>query len=348
MTVHEQIVATVRSRIRAGAWAAGERLPTVRELQAEFAVSLLTIHRCLRTLAGLGFIITRGRHGTVVVDHPPHLCRFGLVLPALPESGFYTNLRWQALATAARTFTDPLQTVEVFHAIDQHRELAEHRRLRQALDDQRLAGLIVPQLLPTNTWFDPTAGSLPTILPHPTKAAHHGNIGLAQVTFLERALDLVRQRGLTSVAVLLNSGAWQWGAVEQTLAACAARGLTCHRRWLQGVPDHVPGWSTHVIEALFTAHPRMTLPAALIIADDHLVPATIAALAALGQTPLVIALANFPLPLNQPNHRAGTILLGWDHHDYLRVAISRIAAHLTTGHALGDQHLPLKSHGDRS
>ncbi len=346
MAVQEQIVAALRSRIRAGAWAAGKRLPTVRELQAEFAVSLLTIHRCLRTLAGLGFIITRGRHGTVVVDHPPHRCRFGLVLPALPDSGSYANLRWQALATAARAFTDPLQTVEVFHAVDQHRELAEHRRLRQALDDQRLAGLIVPQPVQTSTWFDPSAGSLPTILSHPTPATHHGHISLAQVTFLERAFDLVRQRGLTTVAVLLNSGAWRWGAVEQTLAACAARGLTCPRRWIQGVPDDLPGWSAHVIETLFATHPQVTPPAALIIADDHLVPAATAALAAMGQTPLVIALANFPLPLNQPSPLPGTILLGWDHHDFLRVAITRISSHLATGAALGDQHLPLKSYGD--
>jgi DNA-binding LacI/PurR family transcriptional regulator len=66
---HSAIADTLRRRIRAGALAAGSRLPSLAKLQAEFKVSQDTAERAYNVLEQEGLIIRRHRSGTFVA--PP-------------------------------------------------------------------------------------------------------------------------------------------------------------------------------------------------------------------------------------------------------------------------------------
>lgn len=64
--VREQIVAAVRS----GALLPGERLPAIRSLAAEVGIAANTAARAYRELEAAGVLVTRGRAGTCVAEHP--------------------------------------------------------------------------------------------------------------------------------------------------------------------------------------------------------------------------------------------------------------------------------------
>jgi len=102
----------------------------VRELTVSTGAGLPTVQRALRILVEQGFIFTNGRHGTHVVEHPPHRCRFGLVMSERPGAdGRYARRLSQAVAEAAGM----------------------------------LAGLLVMDLDRCDTWLGPALAGIPLI-----------------------------------------------------------------------------------------------------------------------------------------------------------------------------------------
>jgi len=63
---HRQIAASLRGRIRAGEWAAGERLPSIPALAGEYSVAKQTVQRTIDQLRIEGLLITRPGSGTFV------------------------------------------------------------------------------------------------------------------------------------------------------------------------------------------------------------------------------------------------------------------------------------------
>src|ERR1700704_20720 len=91
----------LRQQIISGKYLAGGQLPIRSELETQFKASRVTVQRVLDRLAQDGFVVARGRSGTFVVDHPPHLCRYGMVFPFRPNdaknwSRFFDVLRHEA------------------------------------------------------------------------------------------------------------------------------------------------------------------------------------------------------------------------------------------------------------
>lgn len=67
----EEIKASIRSRIAAGGWQPGVRLPSERELVQEFGCARMTVHRALRELEDEGLIERRQGSGSYVAElHP--------------------------------------------------------------------------------------------------------------------------------------------------------------------------------------------------------------------------------------------------------------------------------------
>lgn len=66
----EQLRVQLADRIRSGAMAPGERLPTVRGLADELGLAVNTVARTYRQLEAEGWVQTRGRNGTVVSWSP--------------------------------------------------------------------------------------------------------------------------------------------------------------------------------------------------------------------------------------------------------------------------------------
>jgi GntR family transcriptional regulator len=65
-----QVADALRAEIRAGRPAAGERLPSVRDLTARFEVSAATVQSALRVLREDGVIAARSTRGYFVSDQP--------------------------------------------------------------------------------------------------------------------------------------------------------------------------------------------------------------------------------------------------------------------------------------
>src|SRR3954469_24796816 len=64
----EQVRAQVEERIRSGALAPGDRLPTVRALAADLGLAANTVARAYKELEAAGLVETRSRAGTVVAS----------------------------------------------------------------------------------------------------------------------------------------------------------------------------------------------------------------------------------------------------------------------------------------
>jgi DNA-binding transcriptional MocR family regulator len=77
------IATSIETAIRGGALQPGERLPTVRALAAELAVSPVTVAAAYRRLTGRGLLSAAGRRGTTVCPGP--LLPSRLDVPRLPS-----------------------------------------------------------------------------------------------------------------------------------------------------------------------------------------------------------------------------------------------------------------------
>ncbi len=68
---YERIVNHVRTRITAGEWKPGERLPTYERMSTEYEVSITTLQSALRVLRETGWIVGRQGKGIFVAERPP-------------------------------------------------------------------------------------------------------------------------------------------------------------------------------------------------------------------------------------------------------------------------------------
>lgn len=64
----EELRTQVIQQIESGAWAPGERLPSVRGLAAELGLAPNTVAKAYRELEAAGWVHTAGRKGTVVAE----------------------------------------------------------------------------------------------------------------------------------------------------------------------------------------------------------------------------------------------------------------------------------------
>jgi GntR family transcriptional regulator len=63
-----QIMEQIRQRIAVGDWAAGQPLPSIRQLATDLGVSVITIKRAYFELEREGVIVTQHGKGSVVAD----------------------------------------------------------------------------------------------------------------------------------------------------------------------------------------------------------------------------------------------------------------------------------------
>lgn len=318
------ILEDLRNRMMDGRLPAASRLPSVRELASTYGVATTTIHRCLQELAAAGFISTHGWDGTRVAEHPPHRFHFGMVLPELPrDDGSYAQCHLQAKALAAHALTAKgPQRVEIFHGVDGHPELPEHQRLLTALDERRLAGLIMFDEVRVREWLIPATLGIPVIgagLIAGSPAV--GELFLDLSTFIAAGLEMIAHRQLHRVAVLLDVS--NMGFIPKMVARAKALKLDLSADRIQCLPTRAPTWAYHVLAGLLRA-PATQRPEALIITDEGVIPAVQEALTALHADDIFqIHMANLPLPSLS---RSPAMRIGWDHELFLLRAIGLIDA----------------------
>lgn len=110
---YEQLRGQVTTMTATGVLPAGTRLPAIRQLARDLGLASGTVSRAYRELERDGVIVSRGRHGTFVLDTPRSV-------PAVDTE--------QGLAAAARQFAVHVRQL----GVDAGRAL---RQAQQALDE---------------------------------------------------------------------------------------------------------------------------------------------------------------------------------------------------------------------
>jgi len=316
----QHLLSTLRSRIVEGQYAPGERIPTRLELLAEFDVSTLTLQKALDRLVEEGFLVTRGRAGTFVIDRPPHLHDFALVFPHRDHPSTPWPRFWSALASEAQRFNEAGERrMHIYYSMYGHRDTHEYRALRQAVRSRTLAGLLfcyAPRdLLESSIIRD---GQVPCVSIGCVDHRRVDGIHIESRGFFEKALDYLKQRGRRRVAVVTATSVHTSDAEQAQLRELLAeRGMTMHPWWFQALDPLRPRWAHPCLQLLMNPNQKER-PDGLIIANDNLVEDASGGLVAAGaRVPDdvdVVAHCNFPWPTSSvlPVQR-----LGYDARDVL-------------------------------
>jgi len=303
----QHVIDDLRGRIVAGEYPAGTQLPTRLALQAQFGTTPVTLQRAFRQLIHEGFVETRAREGTFVSRHPPHRCRFVLVLP-FRETRFRPWPQfWSALMQAAREQTDDTgRVITCAFGNETHEDRDAYEELVATVVTHRLAGLIfaTPPFYMSGSPVVEVEG-IPRVA-----IMEHDDPPNVRAVRLEPGLPELAARtlmalGRRKIAVISDP------RQSQSLAdSFHALGLELPPYWIQTASIEAAFSVRAAVHLLMTA-PRDRRPDGLVILDDNLVPHATAGLLDAGvrvpEDLHVVAHANFPYttPSAVPAHRIG-------------------------------------------
>ncbi|HEX5994221.1 MAG TPA: GntR family transcriptional regulator [Jiangellales bacterium] len=133
---HRQIAASLRERIRAGEWVAGERLPSIPALSQAYAVAKQTVQRTIDQLRVEGLLITRPGSGTYVRGTRRRLSRLARARYG-PRRGYHVDLaaRYRQVLTEVGVATAPPEVTEAFN-VPAGSSLLARRHLVRSDEDQ--------------------------------------------------------------------------------------------------------------------------------------------------------------------------------------------------------------------
>lgn len=313
---HAEVSAAIRAQILASRLAPGARLPCRPELQRQFSVSNATLQRAINTLVRDGFLEARRRGGTRVAEHPPHLTRYGIVLPEGPEHPSQWSRFWQATLWATLAFPPAPDQQLVPLYVDYNGQPSAARAAAEAeVAAGRFAGLAF--LFPPFRLLDSPllqAAGLPRVnfasepSPWPTVRA---SLWVDYRGMITQALTWLAAQGRRRLAILGPPGQLGEGAEQPAqLTLVAAHGLTTRPAWQLAIAWDQVAQVRPQLAAMFNAPPA-DRPDALLVLDDNLLDDACAALQQLGRRiPADVAVAshwNFPnpLPRHAPIHCVG-------------------------------------------
>src|ERR1051325_1347987 len=278
-----QIVDYIKEKIVSSELGSNARLPTRQNLAAQFGVSSVTIQRGLDRLRDEGFVVARGRLGSFVVDSPPHLCRYALVLPCEPSGEASVRPPSGHLAPSTR-FMDAMAQVALKYAGDRKPKIVSYAGADRELKTksfQRLASDIRAHRLAGIIFLHPYSSYTPELLqgsgiPCIANASSLGLPGMPVFhidteAFISRALDFMAERRRKRIG-LIGIAHLEATLVDYFHRAAAARGLETGPHAVIGLDPLQPHWARSAALMMMNQEPSRR-PDGLIISDDHFVPA---------------------------------------------------------------------------
>ncbi|MDB5324924.1 MAG: hypothetical protein JWM57_493 [Phycisphaerales bacterium] len=290
------IAESIRKEITDGVLTPGDRLPTQLQLVERFRVSGVTVQRAVDRLIRDGFIVTRGRNGTFVSSHPPHLFSYGVVFRDAPRVG---RSRYHELLErhAVRLQRSGDRRVRIFQGINGREDTPDSAELLQLVRAHQMAGLILVDgdALVNTPLLDEQGIFRVAVMSRKVETLQCPIVYPDMTGMIDTALDLLVARGRRRVATLI-SVPQQQEVGHYLRHAMVARGLDVYERWHQIVPHDFPdAVRNNVLMLMNGAGPR---PDALLIADDTLIePASSGLVAAGVDVPgeiEIVAECNFP------------------------------------------------------
>lgn len=292
------IARELRRQITDGTYAPGARLPTRAELTLRYDVSNLTVQRALDRLTNDGFAVPRGRAGTFVAEHLPHLTRYALLFPTKLSADSNPNLFWLTLAECARRVSKEGVKISIIEGFAGRDGFDGYGRLLQDIQADRVAGLVFAS--------DPAALRDTPLVRDPavckTGFMSRAIDGVPVVTmngenFLTQAGTRLRELGRRRVAVVVVD------RLDITFAQTVRRvllglGLECPDHAVLAAPLEKTAWVGPLVKLLWSM-PKDRRPDGLILTDqNHVAPALSSLREAgcdVGKDMAIVAHCNLPL-----------------------------------------------------
>ena len=303
----------LRDQIVTGKWIPGSRLPSRREIIRQFGASSVTVQRAMDHLMLDGFAFADGPNGTFVAVHPPHLARYGLLLPSHPEDhSVWRRFTTVVVSEASRLVSNPRRTLAPYYDINVHQDSEDYKRLLRDLRAHRLAGLVsmgTPAALLAPALIGPDAPPRVAFMESPalpdTPALWHDHH-----SFIDQTLNYFQQRGRRRIAIISGEHYGDFGIREYLLSSMESRNMFHPPYWFQSMFVGHPELVTNIAWLLLQGKPQER-PDGLIITDDNLVDDAVVGVQKSGvlvPTDLdVVVHANLPWPAPDaiPVHRIG-------------------------------------------
>jgi len=301
---YQKIVDDFLRRISTGEWRAGERIPTLDELEKAYPQSRMTLYRALRQLTDQGYLAMTPRRGTFVRQNQPRR-RMGILTGANIFEQGVVPFAFHVFNHAYAEFTRRGFDAQLYTEGPSEATVLPDG-LREDLERGRLAGL-----LSVAGQFSWTYAKSPAWAKH---AVPHVNVGIGpgpwnvdvdRDAFIDIALRIARRRGRRRVA-LLESPEHLAAHLQHFLEGCRRENLTpCVPPALK--PDAKRGFEQLGYELLRVVWKTKPRPDAVIIPDDVITKGAAQAADTLGiQAPrqlLIISMVNrgaqffYPAPI---------------------------------------------------
>jgi len=331
-------------RIQSNEFPPGSEIPSVIQLSVQYNAGTATVQRAVIHLRERGYIETNSR-GSRVVENPPHLCHFGLVLPFYAfHSQFVTALRNEAEIISETISDDGIaRKFSIFKQIEHPGKdiLQHHEELVAAVQNETVGGLFFAG--PTTKLLEPVKKLNPDI-----PCVGYGNLARGQMdiisdSFLVRAVGELAKRGRKRAALMVASSAKGQDYVDHFMNLLHEHNMTSLPRWVHGLDISNAHWASTCAEMLMATNDK---PDSLIIDDDNLVPYATAGIAASGiGVPgelTIVAHTNFPYPTRS---EVPAVRLGTDIRRMMKLAIERMER-IRRGETVERAVLPVSSEED--
>ena len=331
-TRKSQLAEEIRSQIVSGQYDPGSRLPTRAELLEEYSASNSTVQQALDDLIRNGFVETRGRAGTFVAQHPPHLTRLGLAY--LFHPGFDDCSEWSRFHHALNIesmnarLENGRRFVSYYHLYDRQESNTAWLELCEDIQFHHLAGLI---MVGNAGMFEFRTHELDPELPR-VCLDRSGDPEIPSVVpdmekWLQRAARELVQRGRKRLGLIEfqahETSAHDTTGIDRLLRLAADAGASAEPIFYQPTMTLGPTAVSQTVRLLMSL-PEDRRPDALIVNDDNLVESTVHGLVQSGVKVGpdgdidVVVHANFPHPVHAP---VPLIHLGYDVRLMLATAI---------------------------
>ncbi len=318
----------LRAQIACGVLRLGSRLPVRIQLARDLRISQSTLQRVIDGLAAEGFVQTRGKLGTFVVERPPFVDTYALVFPFDPQIPHeWTKFNATLLAAAADLLKSGLKLPSYYNILQYHSlDSPSHNQLVKDIVEHRIGGIIFASP-PHNVVTSPimTHPGIPRVVMGTFPGLW--GVDLAGVSFYTKALDYFAARGRKRLAIVsVPRLAPCQGDNDSYVREAQARSIKLEFWSRQFVWQGYPLAAENAVAALMHG-PADSRPDALLIWDDNLVEHAVIGLIRsgfhVGADVDVVAHANYPIasPSALPVRR-----LGYDAREVLARCIEAIRA----------------------
>lgn len=328
----DRVLRRIRKQIIGGHYEPGSRLPTRAELEEEHEVSRQTMQNVFDALLNEGFVESRGRHGTFVTDHPPHLSNYGLVFTQHPTDRDGWPNFWTAMFNEAQALhRDGRRHFHAFYGgnLPDHTS-GSYEDLLEMVTSGRVAGLIFParphHLVGTPILEQP--GMPRVMISGPEMSPGSMSVSMDGQLVFSKALDHLKACGRKRIAFMVSNGGGTFLSQFNANVAelCSERDLQTSYELIQGCDPLRPGYARRV-GAMMAVLPPDRRPDGLVIADDNLVGEAVAGLTRgssglkVGEDIDIVGHANFPW-VNSAS--APVTRVGFDIREVMRTCIENI------------------------